>query len=250
MSVWRQRGRPRAEWDGSLPHPVYRNLAAAVGAMMGIGQVLNYEASAEAAELSRDLPPPPYPFPVDGVRARNGERLFEQHCAGCHFAGATTVYPTSLTGTDPNRASSVTEEGRARLIAALRDGCTDPEVCDVPDHEVVGELPAPSERGYMALPLDGIWARAPYLHNGSVPTIYHLLVPESRPTTFIRGNIHYDTERVGFAWDASAAADKYTHAYDTTRSGRSNAGHTAFNGRDWSAHPDELQDLLEYLKTL
>ncbi len=250
MSLWRQRARPRAEWDGSLPHPVYRNLAAAVGAMMGVGQVLNYDASAAAAELSRDLPPPPYPFPVDSVRAESGEKLFEQHCARCHFAGASEVYPTSLTGTDPNRANAVTAEGRTRLIAALRDGCTDPAVCDVPDDSIVGALPEASERGYMALPLDGIWARAPYLHNGSVPTLYHLLVPESRPNTFVRGNIHYDTERVGFVWDAAAAEEKYTYWYDTTRAGRSNAGHTAFLGLDWAAHPEELADLLEYLKTL
>src|SRR5690606_33042997 len=98
--------------------------------------------------------------------------------------------------------------------------------------------------------LDGIWARAPYLHNGSVPTLYHLLVPESRPTEFVRGNIHYDTERVGFAWDAAAAGQKYTHWFDTGLAGRSNAGHTDFLGIDWSSRPDDLGDLLDYLKTL
>ncbi len=253
MSLWLQRDRPAAEWDGSLPHPVYRNLAAGVGAV-AFGQVANLEAAIAASDLALDLPPPPYPFAVDARRAERGEALFEAHCASCHHAGADAIYPTAVTGTDPNRANVVTAEGRARLIEALRAGCDDDAACDAEDAEIVAEVAPPGERGYLALPLDGIWARAPYLHNGSVPTLRHLLVPSSRPATFVRGNLHYDTENVGFAWDpAAGAADApHVHPYDTTRAGRHNTGHDGpdFLGLDWASRPSDLADLLEYLKTL
>jgi len=251
MSLWRQSERPAAEWDGSLPHPIYRNLAASIGAVV-FGAAVNYDPSAAAATLSQDLPPPPYPFPVDGERAGRGEVLFESYCAGCHHSGANTVFRPSVTGTDPNRALAVTEAGRAKLLTALRNACTDAVACDATDEEIVADVSDPSVLGYLALPLDGIWARAPYLHNGSVPTLRHLLVPSSRPTVFYRGAPSYDTDDVGFSWDLEAASEPYTHAFDTRLDGRSNGGHDdpMFLGIDWGANPEELADLLEYLKTL
>ena len=100
----------------------------------------------------------------------------------------------------------------------------------------------------MALPLDGIWARAPYLHNGSVPSMYALLTGD-RPAKFQRGNIAYDQERMGFV----ETAGPFTAEYDTTRSGNSNVGHNTpeFNGYvDWKHEPGKLKDLISYLKTL
>jgi hypothetical protein len=137
----------------------------------------------------------------------------------------------------------------AGLTAALRAGCTDAVTCNnpdgtpVPDAEIIA-----STGGYMALPLDGIWARAPYLHNGSVPSMYALLTGD-RPVKFQRGNIAYDQERMGFV----ETAGPFTAEYDTTRSGNSNVGHDtpAFNGYvDWKNEPQKLNDLLSYLKTL
>jgi hypothetical protein len=57
--------------------------------------------------------------------------------------------------------------------------------------------------GYNATALAGIWAGAPYLHNGSVPTMYHLLMPQTRPASFTKSALNYDTEKLGFAWDAT-----------------------------------------------
>ena len=57
--------------------------------------------------------------------------------------------------------------------------------------------------GYANSPLDGIWLRAPYLHNGSVPTLWHLLNPQDRPAVFYRGDDTYDFRNVGLqshAW--------------------------------------------------
>lgn len=251
MSLWRQRARPIAEWDGSLPHPVYRNLAASIGAV-GFSNVVNFDVSNTVAGFAKDLPSPPYPFDVDMERAARGESLFQRYCASCHHDGTTEIFPASFTGTDPNRARSVTTAGRDRLVTALRNACTDPAVCDVPDDQIVADLSNGAARGYMAVPLHGIWARAPYLHNGSVPTLRHLLVPDSRPIGFFRGAIRYDERNVGFVWDGSATEEKYVDWFDTRLAGRSSAGHSsaAFLGIDWASHPDELEDLLEYLKTL
>jgi len=55
---------------------------------------------------------------------------------------------------------------------------------------------AAEDQGYVAGPLDGVWALAPYLHNGSVPTLRQLLVPKNRVKTFLRGAISYDAKEV------------------------------------------------------
>jgi len=97
---------------------------------------------------------------------------------------------------------------------------------------------------YAPRPLYGIWAAAPYLHNGSVPTLYHLLVPpEQRPKTFALGGREYDPVRLGFAVDT--ACDQQDCVVDATRIGDGNGGHLF--GTDL-AEPDRMA-LLEYLKT-
>jgi hypothetical protein len=97
---------------------------------------------------------------------------------------------------------------------------------------------------YAARPLYGIWAAAPYLHNGSVPTLYDLLLPpEQRPKTFALGERHYDPVRIGFA--VGTACIRQDCGIDTTRTGDGNGGHLW--GTDLS-EPDRIA-LLEYLKT-
>ena len=97
---------------------------------------------------------------------------------------------------------------------------------------------------YAARPLYGIWAAAPYLHNGSVPTLYHLLLsPEQRPKTFALGGREYDPVRLGFA--VVTTCGQQDCVVDTTRTGDGNGGHLW--GTDL-AEPDRMA-LLEYLKT-
>lgn len=96
------------------------------------------------------------------------------------------------------------------------------------------------------MPLDGIWARAPYLHNGSVPTLADLLNPPAeRPSVFARGYDVYDEQKVGFVSD-SAEARAEGSIYDTKIPGNGNGGH--LYGTTLSN--DQKQDLLEYLKTM
>jgi cytochrome c2 len=123
--------------------------------------------------------------------------------------------------------------------------------------------PFSSLRSYKSRPLNGIWATAPYLHNGSVPTLYHLLLPkkragdpaggEYRPDTFVVGSREFDTQYVGLKWQGYEG-----FAYRTNIPGNSNEGHEYAAGRtpqpDGSKPPplnkEQRLDLLEYLKTL
>ncbi len=103
--------------------------------------------------------------------------------------------------------------------------------------------------GYANAPLDGVWLRAPYLHNGSVPTLRDLLEPASaRPKRFYRGNDVYDPQRVGFVTDLPEQDGRRFFEYDTSQPGNSNAGHEgARYGTELSA--EDKDALVEYLKT-
>jgi RoxA-like, cytochrome c-like len=97
---------------------------------------------------------------------------------------------------------------------------------------------------YAARPLYGIWAAAPFLHNGSVPTLYDLLLPpERRPKTFALGSRQYDPVKLGFAVEMSCSQQDCL--VDTTRTGDGNGGHVW--GTDLSE--SDRTALLEYLKT-
>jgi hypothetical protein len=104
----------------------------------------------------------------------------------------------------------------------------------------------PSINGYQAVPLDGIWMRAPYLHNGSVPNLTELLEPPGKRTqVFYRGYDLYDPVKVGFDTE-SEAARQHGFRLDTTERGNGNQGHlygTTLNAAEKKA-------LIEYLKTL
>jgi hypothetical protein len=254
VSVWNQNKRSRAQWDGTIANPIYRNLGAAVG-VIGDPAAVDYENAAITAAFNEDLPPPPYPFAVDDVAKTIGLGIYLDACESCHKDNNPTIYPASQIGTDPNRAEQVTLAQRERFIDALQLACKDPVACDVPETDIIRDIAA-TGRGYVAAPLDGIWARAPYLHNGSVPTLEHLLLPaSSRPKQFKRGSIRYDERKVGFVWESSIT-DANTHVFDTNEAGASNIGHDRYVSRltgrvyDFSRSPSLRYALLEYLKTL
>jgi hypothetical protein len=100
--------------------------------------------------------------------------------------------------------------------------------------------------GYAGMPLDGIWLRAPYLHNGSVPSLADLLEKtERRPKLFRRGYDLFDPVRVGFV-TTGPEAERVGTVFDTTQPGGGNGGHlygTELSDTDKTA-------LIEYLKTL
>ena len=100
--------------------------------------------------------------------------------------------------------------------------------------------------GYCSPPLDGLWMRAPYLHNGSVPTLRDLLEPvAARPAYFYRGYDVYDPVNVGFITQGPAAT-RAGWKHDVKVRGDGNQGHTY----GVTLSPGEKQALLEYLKSL
>ena len=111
--------------------------------------------------------------------------------------------------------------------------------------------PNPPNIVYKARPLQGIWATAPYLHNGSVPTLYDLLLPPSqRPATFFVGTRQFDPDKVGFL---TAKSDENSFEFDTVDAtgkpidGNSNAGHDYGNA---SFSDEDRKALIAYMKTL
>jgi hypothetical protein len=250
MSTWNQKFRPAAQWDGAIESQIHRNLGAEFG-VIGDPAHLNMDNADRTTRLTQLLPPPPYPFAVDMAVAALGAKLFAKACVSCHYPGNANIFASGYVGTDANRANIWTPFSVSGLAQVLRVSCTDPVTCNNPDG-----TPLPDSEitratgGYMALPLDGIWARAPYLHNGSVPTLYALLTGD-RPAQFYRGNIVYDQTKVGFV--ADQAVTPGAAPYDTTRSGHSNVGHSSpdfTGGIDWKNEPEKLHEMLEFLKTL
>jgi hypothetical protein len=233
------------QWDDSVGDIYYRETAASLTVAAGVPEAVNQPNLVLSVNFTIGLPSAPYPFQVDEQRALRGKEIYKQACLGCHTPGNNRLVPPSETGTDPNRAFVFTPNLVTGLVAEFRQGCLMPQCFGVPDSDVL----SPTYE-YASLPLAGLWATAPYLHNGSVPTLYHLVTGE-RPTSFYRGNFTYDEKLVGYTWNRSTRSQAVI--YDTTQAGHSDLGHTGseFNGGiDWKKNPEKLQDLLEYLKTL
>lgn len=184
----------------------------------------------------RDYQPPKYPFSINPELVQKGASLFDVHCAVCHApTGDRTghVIPLSEVGTDYHRLEMWTEEA-AITYNQFGEGYD----WDF-DH-------LRKTDGYVAVDLEGLWLRAPYLHNGSVPTLEDLLeTPENRPHVFYRGYDVYDSNHVGFI-SYGPDAEKAGFYYDVTVPGNGNQGH--IYGVDLTS--DEKTALVEYLKTL
>ena len=100
---------------------------------------------------------------------------------------------------------------------------------------------------YKARPLDGIWATAPYLHNGSVPNLWQLLLPaDQRDKKFWVGSREIDTRDVGFKADQVPGGFQF----DTSLQGNSSAGHDGAAYGVGQMSEEQRWDLIEYLKSL
>lgn len=215
-------------WDGvnTSIHEVFLNSGIGNGAS---AHSVDRASLARMEAWVRDLPAAPYPGPVDPALAQLGHTVFDQACATCHAPGGGKlgeVIPIAGLGTDRNRLDAFTVETRDAFLQAR----------GYPWRYTHFRKTG----GYVAAPLDGIWARAPYLHNGSVPNLEALLSPpDQRPVAFRRGVQAYDDQAMGFVSDRG-------WLYDTRLPGNSAAGHT------WGTDlpPADRRALLEYLKTL
>jgi mono/diheme cytochrome c family protein len=203
------------------------------------------------------LTAPVYNRPIDAALAAQGKTIFTVTCAGCH--GTYGSDPTDdAKDTYPNLLFALDVIGTDPAVANM--GVVHaPEFVDWYNGSFYGKItravPNDPFPGYMAPPLDGIWATAPYLHNGSVPTIDLVLNSKARPAVWKRVDLddtHYDENTLGWPWEkppyaqAAAPANEQKFIYDTSYWSQSNAGHTFGD----SLSDAERRSVLEYLKTL
>jgi hypothetical protein len=252
--IWNQAMREglALHWDGNNASVHERNFSAAFGAG-ATPSTVDIDGLNRVAAWIRDLPPPAYPFPIDREVAAAGQRIYQQQCYSCHGArdfgpGSRERRETQLgqvvslatIQTDPYRVWSFTPElavHQATLMAGT-------------EHRLKGFH---TTNGYVNAPLDGLWLRAPYLHNGSVPTLYDLLKPASeRPHQFYRGYDVYDPINVGFVSNVPREGRKQYFLFQThTPDGRPIPGNSN-QGHEYGTRlsEQERRQLLEYLKTL
>ncbi|MBT5774777.1 MAG: c-type cytochrome [Dehalococcoidia bacterium] len=237
MPLWNLGGREVLHWDGLNSSLTEVILSSAIGDGAR-PKTLDLAVMARLERYILELEVPAYPFEVDDELAAAGAALFQTHCAACHgLDGEQTglvVLPGEV-GTDQERLG-MWEQKDADAYNEKYGGY-DWGFSSFQDID-----------GYVAVPLDGLWLRAPYLHNGSVPTLRDLLeLPALRPTSFYRGYDVYDPEQVGFVSDVAEDAESglVFFLYDTTLRGNSNQGHLW--GTELSANQKDA--LLEYLKT-
>lgn len=233
-------------WDGNNDSLAERNLSAALGAGV-TEQSVDHPGIERVANWLLDLHPPPSPNHPDAARVAAGRTLYMAQCAACHgyqdsagyvFQGAYLgrVEPNSKLGTDPARLDSYTEQ--------FRDMQLDLFASEPAYHFTHFK----KTDGYANLPLDGLWLRAPYLHNGSVPTLADLLLaPADRPKAFVRGLDIIDPEKGGFQAPPCTPGQQPEHGfcYDTGATGNGNGGHVY--GIDLGA--EDKAALLAYLLT-
>lgn len=222
-------------WGGETPSPRSVIIDSALGLQANPKTVLNHVAWIQ--EFLNTKQPPKYPFPIDDKLVAKGQDIYKASCYSCHEIAPGTrtgkVIDIAEIGTDRNRLDTWTAEA-AKIandkVASLG----------------IDRIGLIKTNGYQAVPLEGLWLRAPYLHNGSVPNLRELLEPvEKRSREFWRGYDVYDPVNVGF--DAqSAEARRIGFDFKVQERGNGNQGHVY--GTKLS--PADKTALLEYLKTL
>lgn len=254
--IWNQKARAgtRMHWDGNTDVLEERNIISGLALIGKRLEYLDFPRVNRMSDYITWLIPPGYAdraptgkdqlksFPVirDGL-AKTGGEVFKDHCATCHAPEGGRigrVEPIQGLGTDPFRMQAFTPN----LADALNRLGTDE--WKLRNFKL--------QHGYVNTLLDGIWLRAPYLHNGSVPTLRDLLnIPEDRPKKFCTGYDVYDGINVGFVTppmhgNKGAESCGEFFLYNTAVDGNSNKGH--LYGTSLSVK--EKDALIEFLKTL
>lgn len=231
-------------------------------------------------ETLKKLHPPQWPedvWPLDQQKVAQGKELFEKHCVSCHGVKVikgtqewrVTMLPYTTIGTDRTTAenfinyrvdaSAIGGPKEADQAFGLqfmtekvmkdrykREGVTAAEKPLLDGFGRTNVVRAPC--GYKARPLHGVWATAPFLHNGSVPNLYELLSPQDeRSTRFDVGSYMFDPVKVGYVTRVPNGT-----VYDTTKQGSSNLGHM-FDNVTGSIGPrlteEERYAIIEFIKS-
>jgi RoxA-like, cytochrome c-like len=238
-------------WDGLNTDLTEVMLSSAIGDGT-LPKVLPIERLKGLQGWLMTLPAPRFEdrFPIDHGLAAAGSPVFKAHCARCHADDGEKTGQV-LTLNDPEWAAAAKDTGglppytdrhRADMWTPQAAAAYNAYAADYPWRFSKFR----STGGYVNVPLDGLWLRAPYLHNGSVPYLGELLEPPQRRTpVFYRGFDVYDAVRMGFIAEGPDA-ERVGFRYDTRVAGNSNQGHLW--GTDLA--PEQKRALLEYLKTL
>jgi mono/diheme cytochrome c family protein len=216
--------------------------------------ILTLSDSTEARKIDERFPDvlawinqleaPDYPGSIDEEKANYGKKIFDENCASCHGNyGLSQSYPNLLIslekiGTDPALSMAYTDSLYRNFIDWYNQSWF--TECKYPGKLVI-------ESGYVAPPLDGIWATAPYFHNGSVPTVEAVLNSKDRPERWSRSfdSTDYDFQNLGWNYQTHDESD-CVKCYDTSKQAYGNMGHTFGDKLD----QDERYAVIEYLKTL
>ena len=282
----RSDGQPmQLHWDGNNNQVEERNLNAAL-ATSALPAFIDHQSIECIEQWMETLEPPAFPYDIDQSLAARGKGIYAHYCANCHglngrdFSGEQVgfVTPIAKIGTDRYRLDNYTAELALNMASTYAGTKREQRTHDCPGGATYmppsrpEHAPTPGAagrladvdaeeatyrykhyrktHGYANMPLDGIWLRAPYLHNGSVPKLRDLLNPVAqRPVTFYRGNDHYDPVDLGFVDDvAKDASGRDYFLFDTRIPGNSHQGHTraAYGTELPGADKDAL---LEFLKT-
>ncbi len=232
-------------WDGNNTLLAERNLSAAIGAGV-TPDTVDFDTINRVANWLLNLRPPTSPYHPEPAAVARGREIFISQCSGCHgfqdvheynFTGKTVgqVEPNSKLGDDPHRLNSYIERFREYQLANFFKGTP---------HQFKHFV---KTDGYANVPLDGLWLRAPYLHNGSVPTLADLLkTPDQRQVAFVRGSDHLDSVNGGFqAPGCDPRLPERAFCFDLRLPGNGNSGH--LYGTELPA--PAKADLLAYLLT-
>jgi len=285
-SVWNQKARKGMwlHWDGNNCSVDERNLSAGFGTGATPATIDRDAVTRIADWLWEPAQPPPFPSTrIRHDRVSRGETIYREYCQTCHGTSKAPfrqpgdgtkvgqVTPLDLVKTDRHRLDTYTPE-LARAQGSLYAGypsdadsaqCREyvEDVCkpvqteaDVQRFRALRDRCYPARfqhfrktSGYANMPLDGLWLRAPYLHNGSVPTLRALLDPQPlRPAVFYIGYDVYDFDDVGFI-TSGPDAEQRGWRLDTSVPGNGNGGH---EGREYGTEltRDDKDAVIEYLK--
>jgi len=229
-AVWRIDPKGYANWDATIVG-FARSMTSSL-AVVGNPSKIDLKTNAAIQDFIGKLPAAPYPFPIDEQSRARGEVTFKKNCAGCHDAtpGRTRDDLIFDVGTDPMRADAISSTTVKMMEKVIRVACPPTQTeFSLPDKPLVDPT---EKRGYVANGLPGTWAQAPYLHNGSVPTLRQLLVPSLRTNQpFLRGSITYNKQDGGWEWDPSRERELRSRGesaiapHDIRKDSFSNKGH-------------------------
>jgi hypothetical protein len=264
-AVWNQRQKTgmHLHWDGNNGNVVERNKNAAF-ATGATPPTIDLVSIGRMEAWLRDVKQPAYPYPIDQTKAAQGGKLYAEYCAACHGANGQNFAPKEglpqVECLKPGESEDIYGPIVGK-ITRIEDVATDRRRLDSFSTVLAANMGTPyagtayrfcnyrKTFGYANMPLDGLWLRAPYLHNGSVPSLRDLLEPSAnRPKSFYRGNDVYEPVKVGFVSNVAEEGARKYFRFDTSIAGNGNQGHEGrAYGTDLPAA--EKDALVEYLKT-